>query len=151
MIRKKFDQDLYNKYDKVTKDCIKSLLEETKYEVKESNKKTDVDLQVFKDGVYIANIEVETKNVWHGSSFPYLTVNFPQRKLKYCKLDKPTFFVMFNSDQTEYLIVKDKDLIKAPINVVSNKYVSYGEEFIQVELKRVKFGGLTEELSKITD
>jgi len=144
MIKKPFDPKLYAENDRIAKEMVANLLATLGkcYEVVENEKKRKVDLLVFKNGKHQFYAEVEIKKVWSGPDFPYQSVNFPERKLKYTELDKPTLYIMFNSDQTSYLCVTSDDLANSPINIVPNKYVRFGERFIQVDKAKVLFNNI---------
>jgi hypothetical protein len=136
-IRKRFDTNLYSQNDSVARAKIKELFEGSDYKIVDNAKKTGVDLFVYKNGTHILNIECEIKRVWKTKDFPYESVQIPERKNKYFKLDKPTIFVMFNDDQSAYLAIKGKDLESSPLKEVPNKYVWKGELFFQVPLDKV--------------
>lgn len=135
--KKKFDIGLYNANDNLARESVKKLFDGSGLEVRNNAKKTDVDLQVYKDNVHLFNIECEIKRVWTQKDFPYESVQFPSRKEKYAKLDKPTYFIMFNNDQSSYLVVKGSDLLASPQKEVPNRYVYKGEVFFQVNLNNV--------------
>jgi hypothetical protein len=145
-MRKKFDKELYALNDKLAKDAAMLVLSGAGYtQVRESPRKTDVDLQVLdKDGNIMFYVEVERKAVWTTPEFPYTNVQFPERKTKYANLDKPTYYLMFSGDMKKYLVVKGQDLLTSPIEMVRNKYVAYGEMFYQVPLDRVTFNNFKE-------
>lgn len=145
-MRKHFDKALYDQNDKIAKAAAKDVLFYHGYtNVEESVKKTDVDLRVLdKDGNLLFYVEVERKAVWHTDDFPYDNVQFPERKTKYALLDKPTYYMMFSGNMKKFLVVRSKDLLTSPIEMVRNKYVSYGEMFYQVPLDRVTFNDFKE-------
>lgn len=149
-MRKRFDKELYEANDKLAKETLTGLL--PNFDVRENPKKRDVDLLVYdKDGNHVANIETEIKRVWKGPDFKYDNVQFPERKAKYAKLDKPTVFVMFNEDLSKFLVVKDKDLLSSPCVEVPNKYVYKGEQFFQVPIDKVTFNDISSILKEIID
>lgn len=143
MTYKRFDRELYDKTDTLAKNHCVALLTNLGYTVRENPKKRDVDLLIYKGEQHIFNVETEIKLVWNGK-FKYDTVQFPERKFKYATLNKPTYFIMWNADQSEYLVVKDKDLITSPVKEVRNKYVFQNELFFQVPLSKVKFNKFEE-------
>lgn len=143
MVSKRFDRDLYNLTDSLAKNKCVDLLVNLGYDVRENPLKTKVDLLVYKDDKHIFNVETEIKLVWRGK-FQYDSVQFPERKSKFASLEKPTYFIMWNADQSEYLVVKDKDLLSSPVQIVRNKYVKYGEYFFQVPLNKVTFNKFQE-------
>ena len=106
-MRKRFDRELYNQVDALAKEKAKALLQTSSYNAVENPKKTQVDLQVFNsEQTHLFNIECEVKLIWKEKDFPYESVQIPKRKEKYAILDKPTLFVMFNADQSSYLVIK---------------------------------------------
>lgn len=149
--RKRFDRDLYEKYDRLAKERVISLIDKRKYQVVENPKKRGVDLLVFnrKDGKHVFNIETEVKRVWKTKDFQYESVQFPERKAKFAKLEVPTLFVMFNESTKKYLTVKDKDLLKSPCVEVPNRYCYKGEYFYQVPLKKVSFNNIKDVIKEI--
>lgn len=138
-MRKHFDRTLYQENDEIARNHVKRLFANSEYEIVDNPKKMGVDLLVMKDGVHVFNIECEIKRVWRGSNFPYDNVQFPERKEKYAVLDKPTYFFMFNDNQSNYVVVKDRDLLASPKVEVPNKYLYKGEKFFQVPLIKAKF------------
>lgn len=149
-MRKRFDRELYDANDKLAKEKLRVLL--SNFDIRENPKKRDVDILVYdKAGNHVANIETEIKRVWKGPKFEYANVQFPERKAKYAKLDKPTLFVMFNEDQSAFLVVKNTDLLSSPCVEVPNKYVYKGELFFQVPLDKVTFNDISSILQEIVD
>ena len=145
MVRKFFDRELYDKYDRLAKDRATELVKELtgyKFVLQENEKKRGVDLLVYQGEKHVFNIETEVKAVWKEEVFPYDSVNFPERKSKFAELDKPTLFLMFNKDLKNYLLVNNTDLLKSPKEMVRNRYVPYGEYFFQVPLDKVIFNDL---------
>ncbi len=142
-MRKKFDKELYNKYDTAAKTAAIKLFENlTPYTIEQSLKKTAVDFRILKDGELVGYLEVEVKRTWKGSTFEYPDVQFPERKWKYCKLDKPTIFMMFNEDLSSYLTVEGETLISSKLEMVRNKYIKYGEMFFKVPVGNILFDNI---------
>lgn len=151
MRRKFFDADLHNKFDVPAKKAAKELfkdLENHNLYLKENEKKIGVDFLVYKNEEHLFNLEVECKTLWE-NAFPYDTVQFPERKAKFCKLDKPTIFVMFNKTYTQFLTVPDDILINSPKAMVRNRYVRYGEHFFQVPITEVIFNDIRKSIKDI--
>lgn len=137
-MRKPFDRALYEANDSIAKECAIKILTAAGYEPKVSPKKRDIDLEVYKDGVLQFYVECEIKRVWI-KQFEYSTVNLPERKGRYACLDKPSYFIMLNADQTRFLVIKGADLLASPLVIVPNKFVSFGEKFYQIPLDKVTF------------
>lgn len=143
-MRKAFDKSLYEANDKLARESVKRLFKNSEFEIRDNEKVRGVDLLVYdKNGNHILNIETEIKRVWNGKDFPYTSVQIPERKNKYMILDKPTYLIMFNSNQSAYAVVKGKDIINSPLVIVPNKYISYGEKFYQVPVEKVDFNNVT--------
>ena len=143
IVRKKFDKDLHDKTDKLAKNKLIKLLKNSKYKVIENEDIHGIDLLLYdKNDKHIINCEVEIKTNWKSEEFQYDTVNFLRRKEKYCKLSLPSIFVIFSEDLTNYLVIKDKDVLKAPLEEVKNKYNYSGEYFRKIPLSKVIFNDI---------
>lgn len=151
--RKWFDKDLYKQNDSIAKlNVIRIFKRIPGYTVEENEKKRGVDLFVFnKKGEHVFNIECEIKRVWKGKKFEYENVRFPERKEKFAKLKPPTIFLMFNDDQSSYLVVKPKDLLKSPKKEVRNRFVFSGEYFFIVPLKKITLNNLKKVLNELEE
>ena len=77
--------------------------------------------------------EVEVKHNWVGERFPFKTVHFSARKLKF--LDRPvnTCFMMLNHERTHVLIV-GKPYLQSAIIVTKDTIYTTEEQFIEVPL-----------------
>lgn len=144
MTRKRFDPVLHSQNDPTAREKIKAIFDGSEYKVVDNSKKMGVDLFLYKDGKHLLNIEAEKKLVWKTAKFPYESVQIPERKSKYFKLDKPTIFVVINADQSSYLVIKGEDLQNSPLKEVPNRYVWKGEQFFQVPMSKVSFDNLLE-------
>ncbi len=153
-MRKRFDPELYKQNDELAKQNLFKLLEpRDDIHAGVNPKKRGVDVIVSNPDTNetLFYIECEIKRVWNTDKFPYDSVQFPERKAKYAKLDKPTLFVMFNHDQSKYLVVKSTDLLASPLLEVPNKYMFKGELFFQVPLDKVKFNDINSAIKELQD
>lgn len=144
-VRKHFDKALYAANDDRAKKAFREIFEKAfpDLELVDHEKKTHVDFAVKSEGVHLFNVEVEVKNVWPaGKEFPWPTIQYPARKEKYCLLDKPTVFVMFDENLEQFLTVTSWGMLASKKAMVRNKFVPYGEEFFQVEKDNVVFNEL---------
>lgn len=148
-MRKKFDRELYEINDKLAKECVTKIVDKRKYKIVENPKKRGVDLLVYNKGKHVFNIETEIKRVWKDKQFKYDSVQFPERKEKFCKLEVPTLFVMWNADQSAYLVVTDKELLNSPRVEVPNKYCFKEEYFFQVPLDKVVFNNIGQVINRM--
>jgi hypothetical protein len=137
---KRFDAALYAENDKRARDAVKALLPEL--DIRDNIRKRGVDMLVHdSNGKHVFNIETEIKKTWI-DNFKFKDVNFPERKKKYAELDLPTFFIMFNNDLSQFLVVCGEDLLTSPLEIVPNRYISYGEKFFKVPLTKVHFNNI---------
>jgi hypothetical protein len=81
--------------------------------------------------------EVEIKKVWQGAVFKYDTLQIPERKSKFAKLDKPAYFMVFNDEKTHAFVCPSSILLSSPVVEVPNKYVYKGELFFQVPINLI--------------
>lgn len=149
-VRKRFDRELWLENDIKAREAVEKIFQGlNNFEVRPHRDHRKVDLEVFKKGVHVANVETEIKRVWRSPDFKYDSVQFPERKKKFTVLEKPTLFVMFNHDTSNYLVVTDQDLAASPCVEVPNKYVYSGELFFQVPVEEVFFDEIMKPLRKI--
>ncbi len=151
-VRKRFDKALHEKTDTLAKNKAIGILENVRNcRVIENPNRHGVDLLVYNQkDEHIFNCEVEIKTNWKsGEDFKYPDVNFLDRKAKYCKLDKPTIFMIFNEDLSQYLTVKGDDVLSSPQEVVKNKYCYDGELFYKLPLTKVKFNDVKSSIKEI--
>jgi len=75
--------------------------------------------------------EVEVKHNWTGVNFPYDTIHYSSRKIKF--VTKRSYFVTFNSDHSRYFIIHSWSLNKARI-VTKNTTYTKSESFIEINV-----------------
>lgn len=135
MRRKKFDRELYKKYDALAKKFALAELKKVGLAGEEHPQKTKVDLIVKKDDEVLFYVETEIKTALDGE-FPFATLQLPHRKEKFCGLDKPTLFMLFSSNGKRYFCVWDRHVVGSQLAEVSNKYILGGEFFYQIPLSQ---------------
>jgi hypothetical protein len=149
---KKFSKTLFKKYDTAAKEAVAEIFKDMKsYSIVPNEKKYGVDFLIYKKKEHIGYLEVEVKTVWKEEAFPYSDVNWPERKAKYAKLDKPTIFLIFSKYLEQYLTTTSKCFLKADKEIVRNKYIPYGEYFYKVPLKNVNFNAIKKDLKNIQE
>ena len=149
MTRKHFDKDLYNKYDTLAKEQALKIFKGTTWTLEYNEKKTDVDFKIMEGDEHIGYLEVEVKMNWDTVAFPYGDVQWPERKWKYCQLDKPTIFMMFNHDLGCYLTAPGSILLGSKLEMIRNKYVKFGENFFKVPVTNVRFNDVHGEVRSL--
>ena len=73
--------------------------------------------------------EVEVKHNWKGARFPFPTVHFPKRKMKFA--NKDSIFAMLNHQRTHALLISGQQFLDAPI-VRKDTIYTRNEEFIEI-------------------
>jgi len=87
--------------------------------------------------------EVEVKHNWTGVDFPYDTIHYSSRKIKF--VTKRSYFVTFNSDHRRYFIIHSWSLNKARI-VTKNTTYTKSESFIEINVSEGWFYDVPHEL-----
>lgn len=99
--------------------------------VEDNPDKYGVDLFV-RGGLADRAIEVEVKRVWTGATFPWNTVQLPERKHKYLLQGLPVEYWLLNNDLTSAIVIYGSSLSKYEPVEVPNKYLRKGERFYQI-------------------
>jgi hypothetical protein len=86
--------------------------------------------------------EVEVKHNWRGAKFPFATVHFPKRKMKFA--NKDSMFVMLNHQRTYALLISGQQFLDAPI-IKKDTIYTLNEEFIEITISDCEIVKLTEE------
>ena len=143
---KKFDRELFLKFDKLARDAGKRYWTSKDYYVEDNKDRYGPDLIVTSKSLGVDGntnkfyCEVEIKRPWKGKKFQYEKLQIPQRKGKFLDKSKyslPICFFVFNSDQTYGYLIEGETLAKTPVVEVPNKYVYKGEKFYQVPAKNL--------------
>ena len=132
---KKFDKELYKKYDESGKDQTKNFLRSKGWEVKDHPNKYAQDLVATKDGKEFL-VECEVKLVWNKPKFPFDTIQLPARKEKFFK-NRTAFFIWNKALDDAIYFWSDHVKDIKPVEV-KNKFVKSGEKFFQIPLDKTK-------------
>jgi hypothetical protein len=136
-VRKRFDRELFNETDGTARDSARIYWTSLGHTVEDHPDRYAVDL-IVDTGLETFYCEVEIKRVWTGATFKYDTLQIPERKAKFAKLDKPTYFMIFNNERSRAFICSHTDLLDSPVVEVPNKYVYKGEMFFQVPITKLQ-------------
>lgn len=132
-MRKKFDQDLYQKNDPAKLKAIEYFKSKDMAAMVNPD---DYGIDLIVDDKFYC--EVEVKHNWRGNSFTFPTLQIPERKMKFAKVcDKPVMFMVFNSEHTHAFLARADDVLKSPLREVPNKYVPEGEMFFQIPVSKL--------------
>lgn len=84
-------------------------------------------------------IEVEVKHAWSGWSFPFDTIHYSARKLKFLDTKATVKFITLNHEWSHCAVVEGEDLGSSQIVEKKTIYTEL-EEFIEVPVSRIKWG-----------
>lgn len=136
--RKRFDRELFEKYDKAARKVTTEFLKGKGYSVIEHPDRYAQDLIAYMPlDDYEFNVECEVKRVWKTDNFPYDSVQLPQRKQKF--FDGGTQFFIWNEPMTHAATFWDYDIKDLETVEVPNKYMYKDEYFYQIPLNLVEF------------
>jgi hypothetical protein len=132
-VTKPFSTSLYTKNDDA-KHLVIEWLDEQGYDAHVNPDKYGIDLlgTERKTGRKI-QVEVEVKHNWSGEKFPFMTVHFPARKLKF--VNPKSFFIMLNTERTHILVVSGAQVCHSRTIKKSTVYTAT-EDFMEVPITR---------------
>lgn len=133
--RKRFDRDLFQKYDQLARDVTTKYLQSIGYEVTEHPDRYAQDLIAYGTDKDFC-VECEVKLVWEVSEFPYPNVQLPERKKKFFSV--PTQFFIWNKPLEHAMTFWSHDVATLEPVEVPNKYVYAGEYFYQVPMEMIQ-------------
>jgi len=134
-VRKPFSEALYNTDDSA-KDQLVAYLIKRGYEAWVNPNDYGIDVCAIKDGEKYY-FEVEVKHNWKGKDFPFDTLHYADRKLKFLKSAaqrKNTWFVTLNHQRKYAVTVNGEILINCQV-VKKDTIYTKGEGFIQVPVE----------------
>jgi histidinol phosphatase-like PHP family hydrolase len=137
-VSKAFSRELYDKNDWVKHLFIDIL--NSRYECNPRVNPDDYGIDILTDKY---DYEVEVKHNWTGVDFPYDTIHYSSRKIKF--VTKRSYFVTFNSDNSRYFIIHSWSLNKARI-VTKNTAYTKSESFIEINVSEGWFYDVPHEL-----
>lgn len=146
---KGFDEGLYKENDsRAVAAVLQYLLDQGLYGRINEEDIYGPDILMYSGYKKVSYIEAEVKRGWHGSIFPFSTVQVPERKLKFTRKRLPVEFWILNSDCTSAVIIPDYALTSSPLVEVPNSMISNGEKFFQVPLDQCNVISLIAEDSR---
>jgi len=131
MIRKSFDQSLYNQNDSKAREAAKKYWFNNGVNIIDNPDRYGPDL-IFDDGSFL---EVEVKHTWT-DTFPFDTLQLPERKEKFAKLNCK--FMVFNKTFTKAFLFDGDQVLQSDKKEVKNKFVPNGEMFFQIPISKIQ-------------
>lgn len=133
---KVFDKRHYDADDPAKHDLI-DWLEERGFMAWVNDDQYGIDVLALRNGQQY-EFEVEVKHNWVGDGFPFDSVHWSARKLKFAQPSRLQWFVIFNDDRSQALFVSGDVFLSCDVVVKDTKY-SQGERFVEVPLSRCMF------------
>jgi hypothetical protein len=134
---KPFDPELYAK-DDLAKFIVIDWLEGFGIRANVNPDDYGIDLIGYRDGERF-EIEVEVKHAWSGATFPFDTLHYSARKLKFLESPATVKFITLNHEWSHCAIVDGEDLDSSQIVEKKTIYTEL-EKFIEVPIAKVKWG-----------
>lgn len=131
MSSKRFDKMHYDADDSA-KYLVIDWLKRRNYEAWVNEDQFGVDV-IAQRGSQRYHIEVEVKHAWSGLRFPFPTLHYSARKVKFASLDVPTYFVTVNDERTHMLVVSAGKILEAEI-VTKDTIYTYEEQFVSIPI-----------------
>jgi hypothetical protein len=144
---KSFSRSLHGTFDSPARAAVLEFLESESLYAIQNDDTYGPDLIVYKGFQPKYYVECEVKLAWRAAlasssedelgvvdegTFPFSTIQLPERKLKFCKLGIPCEFWILRSDLQYAMIIPDYVVTAHTPVEVPNKYVESGELFYQI-------------------
>jgi hypothetical protein len=130
---KKFDKDLYTKFDGPGKQAVEDHLTLSGYDVTVPPENYGADLYAVKGQIRIYH-EVEVSQAWKEKEHPFPRGSIPERKIRLARLhiSEPLYFWMLRLDLKRALIFPGFRLRNRFLVEVPNRYIPEGEMFYRI-------------------
>ena len=128
---KRFDKSHYDADDSA-KHLVIDWLRRRDYDAWVNDDQYGVDVIAMR-GTQRHHIEVEVKHAWWGADFPFSTLHYAARKLRFVESHVPTHFFTINEQRTHALVVAGHHLLNSPIVVKQTIYTEQ-ERFVSVPI-----------------
>lgn len=130
--KKPFSKHLFDADDSA-KHIVVDWLKDMKFDAEINEERYGIDVVSVPAG--IVGIEVEVKHNWKGPTFPYDTLHYSWRKVKFLDVAEHVFFVTLNHEKNCMLIVSGDALARAAEQAVykDTKYTSH-EAFMEIPI-----------------
>lgn len=127
---KPFSQELYDRDDAAKEFVIDFFTKRYGFLVYVNPDQYGIDLIVENErGTF--ELEVEVKHNWKGKVFPFKTIHFAARKLKFAKNPENVNFIMLNHEWTYGLVIDGETFASSPI-ITKDTIYTKNERFVEV-------------------
>ena len=146
-IRKPFDKQMLDSHDPIAREAIRDYIGRSNLFVRDNPDIYGPDLIVYKGFKPLSFAEVEVKLVWKPEqhSFPWDTIQLPERKKKFLNLGLPIEFFILRADLERAVLIPDYVVANSPVEEVKNKYVKVGELFCRIDIQECQVIDITPE------
>lgn len=80
-------------------------------------------------------LEVEVKHNWKGKRFPFPTIHFAARKLKFAENPENVSFIMLNDDWSYGLLIEGETFANSPV-ITKDTIYTKNERFVEVPISK---------------
>lgn len=135
--RKQFDPELFAENDMRARAAVLGYLHSEGIHAIENPDLYGPDLIIYSGYRPISYSEVEIKRVWRqeDGTFPWPTIQLPERKAKFLRKRLPVEFWILNSTCTYAVVIPETELSSSILKEVPNSQVAEGERFFQIPIE----------------
>lgn len=139
VIRKKFDPDLFAENDRRARAAVLAHVHSSGLHAIENPDLYGPDLIVYSGYRPAYYLEVEIKRVWKAQdgTFPWDTIQLPERKAKFLRKRLPVEFWILNNSCDYAVIIPETELDSSLLAIVPNSQVAEGEKFFQIPVENL--------------
>lgn len=139
MVRKHFDDDLFRENDQRARAAALAYLHSEGIHAIENPDLYGPDLIIYSGYRPAYYIEVEIKRVWkqEDGTFPWETIQLPERKAKFLRKRLPVEFWILNSTCSYAVVIPETELSSSILKEVPNSQVAEGERFFQIPVSNL--------------
>jgi hypothetical protein len=83
-------------------------------------------------------VEVEVKHAWTGRLFPFRTIHFAKRKIKFAENPENVHFMMLNHDWTRALLIDGVTFANSP-TITKDTIYTKNERFVEIDVSKGQF------------
>ena len=142
----KFDEESFNKSDKLCRELSLSLLNKLKCykeftfdSAEENPNKYSVDLILKKDGKTVGYAECEQSYSWKGGNYKYSDTRIPKRKFKYMKYSMPVLMIKVSESGDGLILFSAQEINKYGYTQEVENYRTGIEEMRVLEAKYLSY------------
>lgn len=133
-MNKPFSQDLYDKDDEAKEFVMLYFQERYGFIVYVNPDQYGIDL-IVENARGTFELEVEVKHGWKGEKFPFRSLHFAGRKIKFAKNPAHVHFITLNDDWTYGLLTSGETIAGAKV-ITKDTIYTKNEKFVEVPIDK---------------